>query len=192
MARSDLDWSGATFDETRQYRYTLWRTWDPKLPQIIYILLNPSTANETKNDPTVQRCQQRTLALKQYGGFFVLNIFAFRAPKPIKLYAMAELGEDPIGTENNAEILRIVRQNPDSMILCGWGKHGHLLARGHNVTKLLRGRELHCLGVNGDGTPKHPLYLPYSLNPTLFGGNDGRNKDRCAKTEVPTESGAGS
>ena len=179
--KSSFDkWSGATFDETRQYRYTLWRTWNPELPQIIYILLNPSTADETKNDPTVQRCQQRTLALKEYGGFFVLNIFAFRATKPISLYAMAELGEDPIGTENDAEIRRIVEWNSDSMILCGWGKHGNLLERGHNITKMLQSqnRELHCFGVNGDGTPKHPLYLPYSLQPTLFGGNDG---------EIPTQ-----
>jgi hypothetical protein len=155
--------TGATFSECCRYRYRLWRTMRLEGPTVLFIMLNPSTADDLTNDPTIERCERRA----KYWGFGVLevvNLFAWRATDPGELLHAVE----PVGSENDATILT-ASQNADAVI-CAWGKHGALHNRAKNVLKLLRGANIvtQCLGVNGDGSPKHPLYLPYTQQPMAF------------------------
>ena len=76
--------SGATFDRSGRYRYRLWRQWDSALPTVAYIMLNPSTADETANDPTMRACI-RIAKLSGFGGMEVVNLFAYRTPDPRRL-----------------------------------------------------------------------------------------------------------
>lgn len=194
--RFPSDVSGARFSNDRKYRYSLWRIWEPNLPKLVFILLNPSKADEFANDPTVTRCVQRAVT-KKFGGVWVLNVFAYRSTNPGVLYELANSGVDPVGIDNDEEISRVVKQNDLSTILCGWGKHGNLLDRGSRVLEILKDFKLHCFGVNGDGTPKHPLYLPYSLEPIVFGDHHGHGHGDDARAatqekQVCTEPGKGS
>ena len=69
-----------------EYRYALTRVWDPLGPRLSFVMLNPSTATEVQNDPTVERCERRARALG-FGGFRVTNIFAWRDTDPRKMRA---------------------------------------------------------------------------------------------------------
>ena len=89
------------FNETRTHRYTLWRTWDSSLPYCQFIGLNPSTADETKDDPTVRRC----IAFSKmwgYGALCMTNLFGFRSTDPAGLLTV----EDPVG-DNDAHLVRV-------------------------------------------------------------------------------------
>lgn len=91
--------TGATFSPCRNWRYSLWRIWDPERAPLLCILLNPSTADETENDPTVTRCQQRAQS-GEFGGILIGNIFALRSTDPSVLYK----SPDPIGPENDLSL----------------------------------------------------------------------------------------
>ena len=106
--------SGAIFSDCRRYRYALWRIWEPSLPPCLFVMLNPSTADEAKNDPTIERCERRASAMG-YGGLYVSNIFAFRSTDPAALY----IEEDPVGPENDEYIMNGVREA--ALVICGWG-----------------------------------------------------------------------
>lgn len=151
--------SGAIFSDDRQYRYLLWRYWNDA-PKAVFIMLNPSTAGEIENDPTVERCERRARAMG-FGGLRVANIFALRSTDPQALYAHA----DPIGPGNDASI-RIAVEGC-GIVICAWGGHGNLNERGKHVLNLIRetGAIPHCLHINKDGTPKHPLYVGYDVQP---------------------------
>lgn len=154
--------SGARFSPCQRYRYTLWRNWGPAdSAPLMFLMLNPSTADAEKNDPTVERCQRRALSMG-FGGLCVGNIFAFRSTDPRGLYAT---GLDPIGPENDSAILDLAKSA--GMVICAWGKHGALGGRGEAVLAMLRtaGVTPYCLGQNGDGSPKHPLYVAYDKRP---------------------------
>lgn len=161
----DAHHTGATFSPCRRYRYTLWRTWDAARPTCLFLMLNPSTADETDNDPTVERCQRRSLAMG-YGGLVVCNIFAYRSTDPSALYTEA----DPIGPSNDQAILE--QAALAGRVVCGWGKHGALHDRGAQVLALLRknGITPYALQINGDGSPKHPLYVGYHHAPAPMPG----------------------
>ncbi len=152
--------TGATFSPCTHYRYTLWRTWDASKPSCLFLMLNPSTADEVDNDPTVERCQRRALAMG-FGSLVVCNIFAYRSTDPGALYDLS----DPIGPENDAAIL--AQASRAGLVVCGWGKHGALHGRGNAVLSMLRsaGVKPHALQINGDGSPKHPLYVGYQHAP---------------------------
>ncbi len=154
--------SEAVYSDCERYRYLLTRTWGPG-PKALFIMLNPSTATEVQNDPTVERCERRARALG-FGAFRVTNIFAFRATDPKVMRAQA----DPVGPENDAAILKSVPWA--DMILCAWGNHGLYLDRGAAVTTLLRrtSAPLHHLGLTGHGQPRHPLYVGYDRQPELW------------------------
>lgn len=155
--------SVATYSPDSRYRYSLTRDWAPG-GRILFVMLNPSTATEVQNDPTVERCEQRARALG-FGGFAVANIFAFRATDPRVMRAEP----DPVGPANDATILDLA-QNYDR-IICAWGGHGQHLDRGAHVAGLLRNtqRPLYHLGLTRDGQPKHPLYIAYQEQPRLWG-----------------------
>lgn len=153
--------TGATFSADRRYRWTLHRIWQPRAPLVCYVLLNPSTADETKNDPTVSRCQARALNAG-FGGLLVVNIFAWRSTDPAELYQVA----DPVGKNTNDFFIYSAALRAD-LVVCGWGKHGALRDRGEKVLELIRsaGKVPHALRINSDGSPEHPLYLSYKLEP---------------------------
>jgi len=152
--------SGAVFSPCKQYRYRLWRKWGGE-PPAVFVMLNPSTADEVVNDPTVERCERRA-RMMGYGGLRVANIFAFRSTDPAQLYDHP----DPVGPENNAAILESVRDA--GIVICAWGGHGNLDGRGAQVLEMLRqaGVVPHYLELNKDNTPKHPLYVGYEKQPT--------------------------
>jgi hypothetical protein len=156
--------SVAVYSPCEAYRYLLTRVWNPDGRKALFVMLNPSTATEFQNDPTVERCERRARALG-FGAFRVTNIFAFRATDPRVMRAMA----DPVGPDNDAAIVDSARDWADS-ILCAWGTHGAHLGRGAAVAGLLRatGRELLTLGLSKDGHPKHPLYIGYDRQPEVW------------------------
>jgi hypothetical protein len=152
--------SGASFSEDRKYRFSLWRVWDDSKPLIHFVMLNPSTADETDNDPTVERCKRRA-EQNGYGGLIVTNIFAYRSTEPKELKKCL----DPIGFCNDSHIIDASRMAKDT--ICGWGKYGEYLDRGARVLDLLKfwGIKVKALRVNKGGTPAHPLYIGYDVKP---------------------------
>lgn len=152
--------SVARYSACLLYRTELTRIWDHGRPKLLFVLLNPSTATEIQNDPTVERCERRARALGQ-GGFRVTNIFALRSTDPRGLYAAA----DPVGPGNDDAIA----DGADwaDRVLCGWGTHGSLHDRGHRVQALLArtAKPLFHLGLTRSGAPRHPLYVAYATQP---------------------------
>lgn len=144
------DTSKAGFDKTREYRYWLIRRWDAgeNPTTLAWLLLNPSTADETKDDPTMRRCAQYS-ATWGYGGMVVLNIFALRSTDPRQLYKH----EAPIGPDNDATIEARLRGLPG---VAAWGAHGAHLGRGLRLRA--RYPNLKVFGLTKGGQPKHPLY----------------------------------
>lgn len=153
-------WSVALYSPCLGYRYRLDRTWDAGGPRATLVMLNPSTATEAVDDPTLARCRVRLQALG-FGALTVVNLFAWRATDPRRLADPA----DPVGTGNDAVILEAAGQA--SLILCAWGDRGALHGRDVDVAALLapRGLRLHVLGLTRSGAPRHPLYVPYAARP---------------------------
>ena len=152
--------STAEYSDCETYRYTLTRVWDDTGRRALFIMLNPSTATEVQNDPTVERCERRARTLG-FGAFRVLNIFAYRATDPRDMRAAA----DPVGPGNDAAILAGLEWA--DQVICAWGTHGAHRARGPAVAAMLQGADvaLFHLGLSKDGHPKHPLYIGYNVQP---------------------------
>lgn len=157
--------SGAIFSDCGKYRYVLWRQWDLLDPEPVFMAfigLNPSTADESVDDPTIRRCIG--FAKREgYSGLYMLNLFAYRATLPRDM----KLAADPVGPLND-QILADYIETAGKAVAC-WGNDGRhqerdLVVRGlrraspHAKTKTV-GEILWCFGINGDRTPKHPLYL---------------------------------
>ena len=155
--------STAVCSGCEQYRYSLTRVWDSAAPRVMFVMLNPSTATEVQNDPTVERCERRARVLG-FGGFRVTNIFAFRATDPRDMRAAT----DPIGPDNDATLAAGAAWA--DRIIAAWGVHGAHRGRGPAVAETLArtGRPLFHLGLSKAGHPKHPLYLPYSQQPVAW------------------------
>lgn len=149
--------SEVIFSNCESYRYELTRVWNTKAHRILFVMLNPSTATENKNDPTVARCESRARSLG-FGSYRVCNIFALRSTNPRELYQ----SDFPIGEDNN-EAIRKGCYWADK-IVCAWGNHGELLDRGKEVEQLLRGTGNHLwhLGLTKINNPRHPLYISHS------------------------------
>ncbi|PIQ96371.1 MAG: hypothetical protein COV67_09900 [Nitrospinae bacterium CG11_big_fil_rev_8_21_14_0_20_56_8] len=133
----------------------MWRIWDDSRDYVHFIMLNPSTADAEKNDPTVERCQRFALRWG-FGGLHVGNLFAFRSTLPENL----KTHPDPVGPGNNRTLLYRARRA--ARVVCAWGNHGKHLDRAETVRALLRkhGIPLHVLRITRQGEPGHPLYLP--------------------------------
>lgn len=160
MSCYDVTW--AKFSPCRTWRYALYRGWDYfniLRGNVAFIGLNPSTADETKDDPTVRRCVNYA-KVWGYGGMLMLNIFAFRATDPKEMKASL----DPIGPENE-KFLRLYHELAALTVAC-WGTHGAYLSRGAEVVNMLD--HLACFGITKAGHPKHPLYLRADLTPQSF------------------------
>jgi hypothetical protein len=151
--------SEAVYSPCEHYRYLLTRVWAPG-PRALFVMLNPSTATEVQNDPTVERCERRARALG-FGAFRVTNIFAFRATDPKVMRAVT----DPVGPGNDAAIAESAGWA--DKVICAWGNHGLHLDRSRAVEGVLRasGAPLFHLGLTGQGQPRHPLYVGYDQQP---------------------------
>ncbi len=151
----------AEFSPCRRYRYSLWREWggmfgSERQGYAMFIGLNPSTADETNDDPTIRRC----IAFARDWGYSALcmtNLFAYRATDPAKMLVQA----DPVGPDNDKTLLQLA--GGSEIVVAAWGIHGDHRGRADEVRRMLP--RLHYLGLTKDGYPKHPLYLPKTLRP---------------------------
>ena len=154
------------FSADRVYRYKLHIQWGNQ-PSLVVIGLNPSTADETKNDPTVRRCIGYARDMNR-GGLLMLNMAAFRSTDPRSLLPLA----DPIGPENTAQnLLRwALSASPDIPAIAAWGTNvgrtTALQAQAQAIKDAFP--QLNCLRTSAAGYPVHPLYLPKSLRPVLY------------------------
>jgi len=172
VRRIDLtgEW-GAVFSPCRLYRYRLWRIWDRAIAPAVFCLMNCSTADEVKDDPTVKRCCVRAMEWRKHGwltvgGVIVVNAFAWRETDSRKLRGLVRSGTDIVGPDNDGHIIDACRNA--AIVVCGWGQPGHhLLDRGRQLLAMFRQHavRLHALGTNADGSPEHPLYISYKTQP---------------------------
>lgn len=170
----DNELGTADFSKCDKFRYQLTRSVpNPKGhtsggtdPFLLWIMLNPSVATHIVLDPTVTRCWTRTRVLG-YTAMCVVNLFAFRSTDPDELYRQ----ERPVGPKNDLYIVENAKLA--DLVVCAWGNHGTHLGRGQRVLEMLRiehrlGDKLRHLGINANGEPKHPLYLPYTKPLEVF------------------------
>lgn len=148
---------GAVLSPCGQYRYYLWR----ELPRghlnhIVFIMLNPSTADADEDDQTVRKCMSFATAWG-YRHIGIVNLFALRSTDPKAL----KTAQDPVGPAND-EWIRRISSNAE-LVVCGWGNHGSMLDRGRKVFETLKAPQ--CLTVTNEGQPGHPLYLSMTVKP---------------------------
>lgn len=154
--------ASATFSEDGTYRYLLTRIWGER-PSVTWVMLNPSTADETVNDPTITRCINFS---RRWGctGLSVVNLYALRSTDPAAL----AVHPDPVGPEND----RIIAENcrPPQMVIAAWGSGFRQQDRPSEVAAIFTatGRKLLCLGVTKDGHPRHPLYVRGDTTPMPY------------------------
>ena len=148
--------SGATLSTCRRYRYALWRIWEETKPTVLFVGLNPSTADEQIDDPTLIRCMNYAKSWG-YGGVMMGNLFAYRATDPKELFKTTE----PIGEENNTWLKNLASEA--DLVVAAWGNMGTHLGRSQEVISFLP--NLLCLKLNKSGEPAHPLYLKADLRP---------------------------
>jgi hypothetical protein len=144
---------GAVFSRCGAWRYLLWRLPHPNAKIVGMGLLNPSRADETRDDPTIRQCRARARQAG-LGGLIVWNLFAFRATFPADL----KRALDPVGPDNDAAIsLALVLSR---RTILAWGVHGAYLGREQAVLARCASADVAVLGLTADGHPRHPLYLP--------------------------------
>lgn len=150
--------NGATFSPCRQYRYALWRIWDVSKPLVMFIGLNPSTADESEPDPTINTV--RALSINWgYGGFYMMNLFAIVSKEPEVLKAHA----DPLG-DNDGWIEKIAPKC--KTVVFAWGAFKEAKERCQKIIDQFP--EAMCLQILKDGSPRHPLYMKYDTQPIKF------------------------
>lgn len=177
----------------RNYRYTLWREWTtqadllnpptsrsgrwPDNSYAMFIGLNPSTADETKDDQTIRKC----IGFAKRWGFSALcmtNLFAWRARQPEDMKRV----ENPSGEDNQHHLLQCASEA--GIIIAAWSKHGSYRNQDLIVMQWLDGigATLHCLRLNADGSPEHPLYVPYEVTPKPYTEVSGADVGKHFKT----------
>jgi len=144
----------ALFSPCGAYRYRLSRDWNGTGTRLAVVMLNPSTADAARDDPTIRRCI--TFAVREgHCGVEILNLFAFSATEPALLKSAA----DPVGPDNDRHLEALFARHP--RILAAWGAHGDFGGRAKAVLQMAerRGVSLTCLGYTAAGHPRHPLYV---------------------------------
>lgn len=159
--------AGAVISDDGRYRYRLWRVWDDLAPVMVWVMLNPSTADATTDDPTIRKCIGFAKA-HRHGGIIVVNLFAWRATDPDELLRVS----DPVGPLNDEHISWACRAPIMASIVGGWGSHKAAKKRATHVSMLVAaaGRTMQCFRRSGSGNPWHPLYLPYASQLTPLKG----------------------
>lgn len=161
---------GCILSDCGAYRYRWWREWDRSRPTLAFLMLNPSTADHLTDDPTITRCTSRAVA-GNFGRLEVVNLFPLRATDPNELLRHP----DPVGPRRGAvtadgAILDVLERA--HTLICAWGAHPAAAARAADVMNIVRmvgmANRLYHLGLNKDGSPKHPLYIAASTRPKSF------------------------
>lgn len=168
---TDTIFRDAKISDDGLYRYVLIRVWDKALPVIVFIMLNPSTADALVDDATIRACMAIARA-QGCGGIVVVNLFAFRATQPMDMKA----ARDPIGPENDMHIARVLKWKKVKMVIAAWGADGRYMNRYYDVMSLVTLRHripLYCLGTTQHGAPKHPLArgkgrIPHDFQPIVW------------------------
>lgn len=157
--------TGAMLSEDGIYRYRLWRIWDDAKPMAVWIMLNPSTADASRDDPTIRRCIGFSRAF-DFGGMEIVNLYALRATNPATLRTVA----DPTGPNNDEHIRRACSGIGAGRVICAWGASVYALHRASAVRQLIWHEvgQPWCLGKTKDGSPFHPLYRPNSTRLEQF------------------------
>lgn len=153
---TDEERSGAILSACGTYRYHLWRRWNPDLPTMCWVMLNPSTADAQEDDPTIRRCIG--FAKREgCGGISVRNVFALRATDPKELLKH----RDPVGPENEEHLLSARNVSALTILVLGWGSIKSPRLKWHYIkaANCLLPQSPYCLGTSKDGQPLHPLYL---------------------------------
>lgn len=163
--------NACAFSPCRRYRYTLEHVIDPALPvrRIMWIGLNPSTADENRLDPTLRRIR-RFSADWGFTAFVMTNLFAFRATDP----AVMKRAADPVGPLNDV-LLQSTAQSCEA-IVAAWGTHGGHRSRADAVLRIFHssGHRVDCIALTKDGSPKHPLYVAASATRYPYPGEGGQ------------------
>lgn len=158
---------GAFISKCKKYRYGLWRQWDTKKASVAFFMLNPSTADGEQDDPTIRKCMTYAYGWG-YGGLYVVNLSPYRATDPKEL-SKVEVPDSII--ENNVIHIRSLEPAVNTFI-CSWGanKVPEKVRQSIKdvILELQEKGKLYKLGLNKNGTPKHPLYLSNKLLPTKF------------------------
>lgn len=158
----NIKFSSAQFSPCNQFRYTLYRRWGGEDDRSVamFIGVNPSTATEHVDDPTVRRCQVFARDWG-YSGMVMTNLLAYRATDPAD---MKRFAGNPVGDENDQWLKAIAASS--ALVVAAWGVHGTFMNRDAEVYQMLSSiKPLHVLRLTKDGHPAHPLYLPKNLKP---------------------------
>lgn len=167
MSFQNDTYSGATISDCKRYRYNLWRVWEPRKARLVWIMLNPSTADAFTDDATIRRCMGFSHAWG-YGGLEVVNLYGWRATDPRKLASVV----DPVGPQNDQHIRAALDRSGERLAMVAWGagakvpKHA-LEARALDVLGIMQRWtvEPKCLGLTKAGAPLHPVRLRRDLLP---------------------------
>ena len=172
-----LSRTGATLSPCGTYRYTLWRTWAQSVSRLIaYVMLNPSTADETVDDPTIRKCIGFAKQL-EFDGLWVFNLFAYRCTSPS---ALPKDAGTAIGPDNDRWLRSI--DTRFGMVVAAWGAKGGRWNRDRSALEMLRqSHDVYCLRKTKEGHPEHPLYIPYTAKPALL----ATNKERGNSENIP-------
>ena len=168
-----FDHGGADISKCGTYRYTLWRSWDDRLPTAVFVMLNPSTADAQDNDPTIRKCIGFARRWK-CGSILVVNMFAYRTAYPAHLAMAEKRGVDIYGPDGSEVLVNALRKAAERSwpVVVAWGspsKGGRALrelvdlnARAMTLGSMVHGVDLQCLSTAKDGNPRHPLMLAYA------------------------------
>lgn len=148
--------SGAEFSECRNYRYALWRIWDKQKPMLMFIGLNPSTANEVMDDPTIRRVKSFATAWG-YGGVYMMNCFPYISTDPNDL---KEVGNTAL---NDHWLYQVAAMSAE--IIFAWGSFIIVKESGRDKELIGMFPNAKALIINKDGSPRHPLYVPSTVIP---------------------------
>lgn len=162
-----LGLSGAELDG--RYRYRLWRIWDEAGERLVWVMLNPSVADGTSDDPTIRKCMGFARRWG-FGSIEVVNLYAFRATAPRVLHAaIKEFGEPyAIGPRNEQSVLDVCGRA--KTVIAAWGMKDWAVSHAARVKRVLLEQRpsVICLGRTEAGQPRHPLYVPYEKTPEIF------------------------
>lgn len=160
--------SQAHFSADERFRYSLRRTWNDDGPRLLVVMLNPSTADANKNDPTISRVIQRAQT-GNFGGIVVTNLYAFRSPYPAHLLKEWTNARDVIGPCND-QVIRESAAECDTALVA-WGNHVMAWRRDRKVLEILnKNCCVLALGLTSDRFPRHPLHVAYSVPLSLYRG----------------------
>ena len=158
--------AGAVISPCRKYRYQLSRVWDKDLPLVVFLMLNPSTADEQDDDNTIRRCIGFARSWG-YGGLLVGNLFGYRASDASELFNNSVA----IGVDNQQWLIDMTIGRT---VICSWGAHPLAVDQARKILPIINGNcNISHLGLTKDGHPKHPLYLHSSCQPSKWDWHEG-------------------